>query len=244
MKIIGIIPARGGSKGIPQKNIRKISGKPLIQFSIESAKTSKLLDRVIVSTDNSKIVQISKKCDAEIPFLRPKKISQDDSSLLEVIKHCLEYLSENESYKPDIITILQPTSPFRTSKMIDDSIKLLKKTNATSVISVSTKRHHPYRSFSITKKFLKPFKSDFERYYQRQKLPKIYYPTGSVYTFWAKTLKKYNSTFGPKIYPLIANEDEFHLDIDDPYDLFVSEMTLIYWKNWLKKYQMKRFLKK
>tara|TARA_B100000953_G_scaffold5522_1_gene4868 strand:- start:1277 stop:2077 length:801 start_codon:yes stop_codon:yes gene_type:complete len=236
LKVLGLIPARGGSKGIPLKNIKKLAGKPLVQFSIESAKTSKLLDRIIVSTDDMKIAQISKKLGAEVPFLRPGKISQDSSSLLGVVKHCLKHLSENESYTPDIISILQPTSPLRTSKMIDNSIKLLKTTNATSVLSVSIKRHHPFRSFWLPKKFLKPFKPTFEKFYQRQKLPSLYYPTGSIYTFWSKTLQQHNSIYGPKIFPLIAKEKEFHLDIDNPYELFVSEMTLLHWNNWFKKY--------
>jgi len=219
------------------KNLQTLAGKPLIEYTIKSAKNSKLVNKILVSTDNQKIANVSVKIGAEVPFLRPKKISQDKSTLTEVLRHILDLLSRQQSYIPDIITILQPTQPFRTPKMIDDSIKLLKKTNATCVLSVFTRRNHPYRSFWLPKKYLKPFNPNFEYYYQRQRLPTIYYPTGTVYTFWNKTFQKYNSIYGPKIYPLIADEKEIHLDIDSLNDLFVSEMTVLYWKKWLKKRQ-------
>ena len=235
LKILGIIPARGGSKEIPLKNIQKIAGKPLIQYTIENATKSKFLNRVLVSTDNKKIASISKKLGADVPFLRPQKYSRDSSSLFDVVKHCIEYLQQNELYIPDIIVILQPTSPLRTSKMIDNAIQCLQKANATSIISVTNKRHHPFRSFSLKQKYLKPTEPQFEKYYQRQKLPLLYYPTGSVYAFWYNTFKKYNSMYGPRILPLISNEKEFQLDIDNLYDMFIAEMTLRNWNTWISK---------
>jgi len=146
MKILGLIPARGGSKGIPLKNIQKLAGKPLINYTIESAKKSKI-DKVIVSTDTKKIAQISTSAGAEVPFLRPKKISKDSSSTIKVIKHALKFLKLKQNYEPDIIVILQPTSPLRTAKMINNSINILKKSKCSSVISVSKIKSHPYASF-------------------------------------------------------------------------------------------------
>jgi len=238
MKILAIIPARGGSKGIPMKNIQKLAGKPLLEYTIKIARNSKMINRVLVSTDNKKIAEISKKAGAETPFLRPKKISGDDSQIFDTIKHALSFLSKNESYFPDIITLLQPSHPLRTTKMIDDSIKLLKKSKASSVLSVFTRRYHPYRSFWHTSKYLKPFEPNFENYHQRQKLPLLYYPTGSVYTFWRQTVQKYNSVFGPKIMPLIAKKNEIHLDVDNIFDLFMCEMTLLHWKNFTQKFKL------
>ena len=234
-KVLAIIPARGGSKGIYMKNIQKIAGKPLIQYTIEQALKSKLITRTLVTTDNQKIKKIAEGLGAEVPFLRPKKYSKDNSSALEVIIHTVNFLQKKTTKLQEIITFLQPTSPLRTTEMIDRSIKLLQKTNGTSVLSVFTRRQHPFRSFKIENRFLKPLRKDFEKYYQRQKLPTLYYPTGTIYTFWTNTLKKYNSMFGPKIIPMVAKYNEHHLDIDDYFDMFVCEMVLTKWKSFQKK---------
>jgi len=230
MKVLAIIPARGGSKGIPLKNIKNLSGKPLIEYSINAALNSKKIDRIIVSTDNEKIARVSKSLGVEVPFLRPKKISTDSSNTIDLVKHTIKKL-ENYEFIPDIITILQPTSPFRTSQMIDKSIDLLIKSNSTSIISVSKIKKHPYSSFWFCGKHLKPFKSDFLKFYQRQLFPELFYPTGAIYTFWTSTLKKYNSLYGPRIKPMIINNEIVNLDIDDNFDFFIAEMCMKYWKN-------------
>lgn len=236
MQVLAVIPARSGSKGIPMKNIQKLAGKPLIQYTISSARNSKNIDRIIVSTDSYEIAKISKLAGADVPFLRPKKFSLDSSSTLDVVKHALRFLSLNQSYIPDIIVILQPTSPLRTINTIDKSIEILKKSNATSVVSVSKIKEHPYASFWYRKKYLKPFKPNSQKYYRRQDIPPLYYPTGSIYTFWHNTLKKYNSIYGPKIKPMIIKEDEFNLDVDNVFNLFTCEMTIRYWKKYKKRF--------
>lgn len=236
MKILAIIPARRGSKGIPVKNIRKLSGKPLIEYSIGAARNSKMVNRIIVSTDDKKIAEISRKAGAETPFLRPKKLSKDNSLVIDVVKHAIEFLSSSESYTPDIITLLQPTAPLRTSKLIDKSIQILKNSEATSVLSVAEVKIHPDISFSYKKNYLKPLNPKFKKHSLRQKRMPIFYPTGSIYTFWYKTMKKFGSIYGPKIKPLIIYDKSETLDIDEPYDLFMSEMTLKYWKNYKKKF--------
>jgi len=233
MKIVCIIPARADSKRLPLKNIKKLKGKSLIQYTIDSAKRSSLIDKILVSTNNERIATIAKKAGAEVPFLRPKKISGDSSAPIDTIKHAVNYLVSN-AYLPDIIVYLQPTSPFRSTSLIDDSIKLLKKSKATSVVSVSKVKMHPYTSFWLKKNFLQPLKKDFHKFSLTQKKPKIYHPTGAIYTFWRKNLKKYNSFYGPKIKPLIVNEEELNVDIDTNYDMFIAEMTIRYWKNFQK----------
>ena len=125
--------------------------------------------------------------------------------------------------------LLQPTSPFRTTKIIDDSIRELIKSETTCVVSVTPMKQHPYVSFWIKNGMLKPFKKDFDSHGIRQKRPIMYYPTGSVYTFKTKNLSQYNSIYGPKIKPIV--EDEFSLDIDTKLDFFICEMILKYWKN-------------
>jgi len=238
-KYLCIIPARGGSKGIPLKNIQKVCGKPLIEYSINAAKESKLIDRVIVSTDSKQIAKVAKKAGAEIPFIRPKKISNDHTSQYDVVQHAIKFLLDEESYVPDTITILQPTTPIRTGKIIDKSINLLKRTKSTSVISVSNVKDHPDIIFKQKKEFLKPLNKNFEKHSTRQFRTQLYAPTGSIYTFWYETLKNHKSMYGPKIKPLIIKEQEFNIDIDTIYDLFLSEMTISNWVQFRNKFNLK-----
>tara|TARA_B100001540_G_C15816557_1_gene647850 strand:- start:3677 stop:4387 length:711 start_codon:yes stop_codon:yes gene_type:complete len=231
-KILAIIPARGGSKGIRKKNIQKLLGKPLISYTITAAKNTKSINKIIVSTDDNEIKKISQNIGAEVPFLRPKQISKDTSSTIEVIKHALKFLEETQSYKPDIIILLQPTSPLRTSQLITKTINTLKKSKATSVITVSKITKHPYASFWLKNDFLKPFKENSTKYSRRQDFPDLFFPTGAVYSFWYDTLKKFNSIYGPKIKPIIVDDD--NIDIDTLQDLFFTEMILKNWKKYRK----------
>jgi CMP-N-acetylneuraminic acid synthetase len=235
MQILAIIPARSGSKGIINKNIRILAGKPLIAHTIIAAKKSKYINRVIVSTDDKKISNISRSYGADVPFLRPRKLARDNSSTVEVVKHTLEYLRNSKSYVPDIIVILQPTSPFRKAKLIDSSIEKLKKTGASCVLTVTKIKKHPFSSFWLRGAILKPFKQNFSSYNQRQKYPALYFPTGEVYTFWYKTLKNHGSIYGKKIKPIIVNT-ETAIDIDTPFDLFISEMISKYWNKYKRKF--------
>ena len=228
-EVLGIIPARGGSKSIKNKNIKNLDGKPLIYWSIKEGKKSKAISRLILNTDSEKIADVGKKYHIEIPFIRPKKFATDRSPLDEMIKHTLSFFKNEENYEPEIIIILQPTQPFRDAKQIDESISMLEKSKATSVISVSKISQHPYASFWYKNNFLKPFKADFKKYYQRQKVPTLYFPTGEVYVFWAKNMKKFDNFYGPKIKPLIRNEDHI-TDINYPIDFFYAEMKKKYFK--------------
>jgi CMP-N-acetylneuraminic acid synthetase len=231
-KILAIIPARGGSKGIRRKNLQKLSGKPLIAHTIIAAKKTKSINKIIVSTDDKEIGKISKNNGAEVPFLRPKQISKDTSSTIEVIKHALKFLQENQSYVPDIIILLQPTSPLRTSQLITKTINTLKKSKATSVITVSKITKHPYASYWLKNDFLKPFEKNPTKYSRRQEFPDLFFPTGAVYTFWYDTLKKFNSLHGPKIKPIVVHDED--IDIDNLQDLFFAEMMLKNWKKYKK----------
>jgi CMP-N,N'-diacetyllegionaminic acid synthase len=234
MKILAIIPARGGSKGIHLKNIVSLAGKPLISYSIEAAKKSKLITRIVVSTDNKKIAQIAKKYGADVPFYRPKKISGDKSLTSDVIKYTLNYLEKNESYVPDIVVLLQPTSPLRKYETIDKAIRKLKREKTDIVLEISKIQSHPYRSFLPNGKFLKPFKKNFLKYHQRQLFPKFYYPTGDLYVFWSHNLQKFGNIYGSKIQGIIKSENEIGHDINNLFDLFICEMKIKYWKQYQK----------
>ena len=233
MRILGIVTARGGSKGIPGKNLRQIAGLPLIQYTFDSAKNSKI-DKIIISTDDKKIAKYAESQNIEVPFLRPRSLATDTAKTFDVIKHAIEHMKNIEKYVPEIVVILQPTSPLRTSKLINTSIDLLKKSQASSVISVSEVKTHPYSSFFYNGKFLQPFKKDFKKFDRRQQYVPLYFPTGAIYTTWYKTISKNNSIYGNKIKPLITPHEE-SMDIDTKFDMFLTEMTLLYWKKYLKK---------
>ena len=150
MKILAIIPARGGSKGIKRKNLVMINNKPLIVYSIEQALAARHVNRVIVSTDDEEIKNVSLANRAEVPFLRPKALAEDHVLDLPVFEHALNFLKEKEKYNPDIVVHLRPTAPYRKSKWIDEAISLLvNNPKADSVRSVSKPHQHPYRIFKI-----------------------------------------------------------------------------------------------
>ncbi len=236
MHVLALVIARRCSKKIPMKNLRKLVGKTLVEHSILSAKNSKLINRIIISTDSQEIARIAKHAGAEVPFIRPKKYSRDSSSQLEVIKHALSFLKKNESYIPDIVTILHPTNPLRTPKLLDRSIRVLKKTNADLVLGVHIVSTHPYRSFWYRKGYLKKFISNFDKYYQRQLFPALYFPTGDIYTFSYESYKNSGKIFGKKIKPLFLKENEVSVNIDKTFDLFIAEMTMKYWNKYKQKF--------
>ena len=124
-EVLAIIPARGGSKGIPRKNIRNFAGYPLIAWSIAAAKQSSSVTRVVVSTDDEEIAAVAREWSAETPFLRPAELAQDNSTDLPLFEHALKWLAENENYKPDVVIQLRPTSPIRPRGLIDDAVKIL-----------------------------------------------------------------------------------------------------------------------
>ena len=159
--ILGIIPARGGSKGVPHKNIRKINGKPLIQYSIDLLKNSRYVNKIVVSTDDKKIANIATKCGAEVPFMRPKYLATDQAKTIDVVKHTLKTLKQKFDYIPDIVTLINPTVPFRGKSSVDESIQLLNKSKADIVVQVKEIKTHPYRSYWLKNGFLKPLKKDF-----------------------------------------------------------------------------------
>ena len=226
MKVVAIIPARSGSKGIHLKNIKKLNGKPLIQYTIDAAKKCKMINRIVVSTDSKKIANISKKLGVEIPFLRPKKISGDVSSMEEVVTHTINFL-KSEPYNPDIIIILQPTSPLRDLKNIDKGIKMIIKDGWTSVIEVSKIKNHPTKSFKKSMDYLIPLNRNSIQSKNRQELEEIMYPTGSFFIFKKKYFEKNKSIYSKKIGYIETKKPV--IDIDELFDFFIAEMTLKCW---------------
>ena len=158
IKILCIIPARSGSKGLPHKNIMDFKGKPLLSWSIEQAQQCKYSMKIIVSTDSEKYAEISRQYGAEVPFLRPANISGDISTDYECIKHCVDWLKENEKYEPDIILHLRPTQPYRKIEHINKAIELFisKRQTYDSLRSVIPIEKSPYKMYSINNEELEP----------------------------------------------------------------------------------------
>jgi N-acylneuraminate cytidylyltransferase len=222
-KIIAIIPARGGSKGIPRKNIRLLAGKPLIVYTIEAALKSKYLDRVIVSTEDREIAEISKKYGAET-IKRPKTLARDGAKTIDAIFHLLSVLKK-EKCEPKIIILLQPTSPLRTVNDINKAVEFFLENKCKSVISVCEPDHSFYGLLKIEKKYLKPI---FHWKYfkqRRQTLPKTYIPNGAIFISAPKTLKKYKSFYNNKILPFTMPLER-SIDIDNEIDFFIAESYL------------------
>ena len=230
MNIIAIIPARGGSKGIPRKNIVDINGKPLISYSIEHALNSKLINRVIVSTEDEEIAKISQDFGAEVPIFRPKELAQDHVLDLPVFEHMLKFLKDNEDYEADIVVHLRPTAPYRKIKWIDEAIELLiVNKNADSVRSVSEPLQHPYRVFEIDKAgFLTPIMKNRhpEPYLlRRQDLPSMYFYNCVIDITKPSTIFNKHSMTGDKMLPYIIDQNDV-IDIDTKLDLKVARFFL------------------
>ena len=223
MSILGLICARGGSKGVPKKNIKKLAGKPLIAYSILASLKSKYIDRTIVSTDDKEIARISRKYGAEI-IDRPKELARDTTPTMPVIRHAVSYLRKHEGMVPDFVVLLQPTSPLRKAEDIDNAIKKMKSTKADLVVSVSEVKQTPYWSFSVKKDRIVPlFKKGF-RIKRRQDLPKIYALNGAVYVMTPKVLKKKNM-FSGKVRAIVMPEER-SMDIDSMLDLRIAELII------------------
>ena len=229
MKILTIIPARGGSKGIKLKNLSKINGKPLVAFSIEHSLASKLINRTIVSTDNEEIAKVSEEYGAEIPIFRNKELAGDRVLDLPVFEHMLTYLKEEENYEPEIVVHLRPTSPYRKAEWVDAAIKLLiENTSADSIRSVSEPSHHPYRVFEIKNKYLFPLMHERhpEPYLlRRQDLPKMYYYNCVIDVTKPSTIFNKKSMTGDKMLPYIMKPED-SIDIDKPIDLEFAKYFL------------------
>lgn len=224
-KILTIIPARGGSKGVKNKNIKLLGDKPLIAYSIEENKKSKYVDRVLISTDDDKIAQVASMYGAEIPFMRPSELATDTAKTIDVIIHCINWLKENENYYPDITVVTQCTSPLTTSWDIDRAIEKFIRLGCDSLTSVCLTEHHPYWMFTLEGSFMKPFMKEGQNLHRRQDLPNVYRQNGAIYI--ARTdglLAEKNLEFG-KISGYIMDNNK-SVDIDTEIDFKLAEFLI------------------
>ena len=220
--ILAIIPARGGSKGLPEKNLKVLAGKPLISWTIEQALASRYLDKVIVSTDDEKIADVSKKCGAEVPFKRPVKYATDTASSADVIIHALDFFRDRgETY--DYIALLEPTSPLRKKNDIDNGIKkLVGNPEKDTLVSVGVIHlEHPMIAKKVRDDIVVPY-ADYPKIFQRQQADKAFFPYGVIYLSKTKTFYETKTFYGERTLPLFIERWQ-NYEVDDIIDFIVIE---------------------
>jgi len=228
--IYTVIPARGGSKSVPRKNIKPLNGHPLIKYSIDYSNASSLVNRTIVSTDDEEIADIAKGLGADVPFMRPQSLGGDLVQDYPVVMHALITLEEIYEEMIDIIILLRPTSPLRPSNLIESGISLLKNNPAaTSVRAVASSTEHPYRQWGMQDGYIIGFSNDLTSKIEpfnlpRQELPKVFFQTGDIEIIRRQTLKN-GSISGDRILPLTINSDQVY-DIDSQEDFDLAERNL------------------
>jgi len=222
-RILAVITARGGSKGVPGKNIKTLAGKPLIAWSIDAAMQSKYVNRIVVSTDDTQIAETARDWGADVPFLRPVGLSQDMSPHVPVLQHAVTYLQQHEKDCFDYILLLQPTSPLRTAIDIDNAVNLAMQKQADCVLSVCQVREHPYLMHEIVGGQLVDFMEHPEGYMPRQKLPQLYVLNGSIYLIRSQVLLEEGTLHPENTVPYIM-PPERSLQIDEPWDFYLADL--------------------
>ena len=235
MEVLALIPARGGSKSIPRKNIRLFAGHPLIAYSIAAGLQAERVTRLIVSTDDEEIAAIARQYGAETPFLRPAEYSQDHTADLPVFQHALHWLAEQQNYQPEIVVQLRPTSPLRRVAHIDQAVtSLMERPEADAIRTVCIPFQNPFKMWQIAPDgFMRPLIESIapgqkirEPYNMpRQVLPEVYWQTGYVDAAWTATLMEKQSMTGDKILPLVIDPEDW-IDIDSPDDWRRAERLL------------------
>lgn len=219
-KILAIIPARGGSKGVPRKNIRDLAGKPLIAWTIEEAKKSRYIDRLILSSEDEEIIEVAKQFDCEVPFKRPLNLAQDDTPGIEPVLHAIE---QCPGY--DYVVLLQPTSPLRTVEDIDGCIEKLLASDADFCVSVTEPDKSPYWMYTVHNDRMVPLLPKEELVTRRQDLPKVYALNGAVYVGKSNSLIKEKSFLTEQTLGFTMNQIN-SVDIDTELDFRYCEFLL------------------
>lgn len=223
--VVCVIPARGGSKGLPGKNIKKFCGEPLIAHTIEQAKQSKYIDRVIVSTEDEDIARISLEYGAEVPFMRPMELARDSSSTVDVLLHAINWLENVDRYDFDILLLLHATTPLRSVEDINKSITLMVEENADNVFSVTEAQRNPY--FNMVEFTKSGYAALVKQgnFTTRQAAPLVYDMNSSIYVWWKELLKEKKKIFLDKT-KIYVMPKERSIDIDDSMDFKIAEIMM------------------
>lgn len=220
-----VIPARGGSKGLRNKNILPLSGKALISYTIESANSSAYIDHTLVSTDSREIAAISQEYGAEVPFLRPDILATDQASSVDVLIHAVKEFEEISRKRVENVVLLQPTSPLRTAEHVNQAFKLYLENNQIPVVSVCETDSHPYYLRNIKDNFLVPFLDTENNNIRRQDLDNVYQLNGAIYITSKEFLMRHGSIYKEEVIPYIMSKQS-SVDVDDKYDFLAAEAIL------------------
>lgn len=224
--MIAIIPARGGSKGLPGKNIKPLNGKPLIAYTIEAALDSDYISEVIVTTDSDEIASVAKKAGATIPFMRPEELARDKSKAIDVYIYTIERLKKERGIKIQSFIVLQPTSPLREKNDIDAAIRLFSEKKADSVISVTEASHPPVWAKKISPEgILTDYFPEYSTNLNRQEIEPAFMPNGAIFIFKYSLLKENYRYYFSQTYPYIMPADR-SVDIDSQFDFDFAEFLL------------------
>jgi CMP-N,N'-diacetyllegionaminic acid synthase len=227
MAVIGLIPARGGSKAIPRKNIAKLGGRPLLAHTAEAALTSRTLDRVLLSTDDLEIAAAGRALGLDVPFLRPPEIAGDDTPMLAVLLHVLDRLEGESAIAIEALVLLQPTSPFRTARHIDEAVALFRERHADSVVSVVAVPHQftPFSLLRMEEDRIAPFLPAGPQTYLRQNKERLWARNGPAVLVLRPSTVRAGQLYTERSYGY-AMDRESSLDIDGPEDLALAELLL------------------
>lgn len=225
LQILGLIPARGGSKGVPKKNIRQLAGKPLISWTIKAALESRQLERCLVSTDDEEIAAIACAAGAEVPFLRPAELATDDAPTWRTLLHAVEWLEAWEGWTPDAIVVLQPTSPLRRARHIDEALAQFFASGADTLISLTLSEFNPYWMMSLDNEGRATWFMGNNPYSRRQDLPPVYRQNGAIEITRPCVLRTYSSTRGNDICGYLMPACDA-LEIDTELDFRITEFNM------------------
>jgi CMP-N,N'-diacetyllegionaminic acid synthase len=226
-KVLAIIPARGGSKGLPGKNIREMCGKPLIAWTIEKAKKSRYLDAILVTTDNQEIAEISRRFGAHVPFIRPAELATDQASTYDVIRHAMQYFEKAENTVFDYVVLLEPTSPLREDDDIDRMLELLvaRKDEFDSIVSMGEVTEHPSIMKRLVGDSIEPFCPELAQTTRRQDNAPAYFPFGVAYIAKTGVILEENTFYTRRCtYFLIKRYQNY--EIDDMYNFLCTESVM------------------
>jgi len=222
---LGVIPARGGSKGLPGKNLRKLGALSLIGQAVASAREAALLARFIVSTDSPEIAEEAGRHGAEVPFLRPAELATDQAGMLPVLQHAVRWLESSARVRPDMIVTLQPTSPFRTGVEIDATVTKVIDTGSDSAQTLSEASYHPYFMKTLDGDRTMALFPDGHKYVRRQDAPPVYQPSGAVYVTRYATLMEQGHILGDDNRGVIMGFEP-SVNIDTEWDFLLAELLL------------------
>lgn len=225
LSLLGIIPARGGSKGIPRKNIKPLNGKPLINYTIDAALASQVFDRLIVSTDDPEFAEVSRQAGADVPFIRPVELATDEARGRDVLLHAMDWVGRHDKVY-DLVMVLQPTSPLRQATDIIGALELLISKNGKAVVSVCEVEHHPWWCNTLPEDLsMKDFLPDKALHVHRQQLPRYYRLNGAIYCGFWDFVYSNESWYGEGTFAYVMPRER-SVDIDTLIDWKLAEVLL------------------